>query len=91
MLNQHSDVVNRECWLRPTGARRPIALDYVDQVEVGHVARGVDRFGIGVGDARLVALVAVVGHRSPVYCHSLAPRAGFSTGPYPREVVILTG
>ena len=33
-LNQHSDVVNRECWLRPTGARRPIALDYVDQVEV---------------------------------------------------------
>ena len=23
-LNQHSDVVNRECWLRPTGARRPI-------------------------------------------------------------------
>ena len=24
-LNQHSDVVNRECWLRPTGARRPIA------------------------------------------------------------------
>jgi len=25
-LNQHSDVVNRECWLRPTGARRPIAL-----------------------------------------------------------------
>jgi len=47
--------------------------------------------GIGVGDARLVALVAVVGHRSPVYCHSLAPRAGFSTGPYPREVVILTG
>ena len=53
-LNQHSDVVNRECWLRPTGARRPIALadrlavigedlDLVDVVE-GDLA---DVLGIG--------------------------------------------
>ena len=70
----------------PIGVGGQFHVDRAALDKVGHVTGGIDRFGISVGDARLV-----VGHGSPVYCHSLAPRAGFSTGPYPREVVILTG
>ena len=53
-LNQHSDVVNRECWLRPTGARRPIALDYVDQVEVLTDDGELARLGHPVAEAHLL-------------------------------------